>query len=221
MSTLELTRAHRAELITLTGLAARDLELIWAEFNKADAVAVRNALAEILPRLVAMYGAAAATLGADWYDEMRDAAEIDGRFTAITAHLPDIGRTDALAGWAVTPLFQAEPDAPTALEKAKGGLQRIIADADRQTVMASAVADPQAQGWQRTGSGECGFCSMLIGRGTVYSEASANFASHDHCHCGCVPAWGGQPLPVAAFVPSSRQASDADRARVREYIKTH
>jgi hypothetical protein len=186
---LALTKAHRAELRTLTGLAERDLTLIWAEFNTADALVVRDALAEILPQLVAMYGTAAATLSADWYDEMRAAAEVGGKFTAITATLPTIGRTEALAGWAVGPLFQAKPDPALVLAKAAGGLQRIIANADRQTITASSVADPRARGWQRVGNGECDFCSMLIGRGSVYSEASADFESHDHCHCGAEPVW--------------------------------
>src|SRR5450756_974959 len=72
-----------------------------------------------------------ATLGADWYDEMRDVAKVRGRFSAIAADLPDIARTNSLARWAVTPLFAAEPDFATTLVKASGGLQMIIANADR------------------------------------------------------------------------------------------
>jgi hypothetical protein len=30
---------------------------------------------------------------------------------------------------------------------------------------------------------------MLIGRGAVYSEATADFQSHDHCNCQAEPAW--------------------------------
>jgi len=60
--------------------------------------------------LVAIYGSAAATLGADWYDEMRAAAAVKGRFRAIPAELPDQGRTDALARRGVSPLFSADFD---------------------------------------------------------------------------------------------------------------
>lgn len=183
-----LTRAHRRDLAELTGLAERDLTLIWGKFNTATAA--RDGLIELLPQLVSIYGAAAATLGADWYDEMRDEAAVKGTFRAIPAELPDRGRTDALARWGVTPLFAAEPDFDTSLVKVTGGLQRIISNADRQTVQTSSVQDRHARGWARAGTGRCDFCAMLIGRGAVYTEATADFETHDHCGCLAVPEFG-------------------------------
>lgn len=180
-----LTAAHRRDLAELTGLAQNDLSLIWATFNTATAA--RDGLIKLLPRLVAIYGSAAATLGADWYDEMRAAAVVKGRFRAIPVELPDDGRTDALARWGVSPLFKAEPDFTSALTLVSGGLQRIVSNADRESVTRSSVADPKARGWQRVGAGECDFCDMLIGRGAVYSEATADFESHDHCKCSAEP----------------------------------
>jgi len=185
-----LTRAHRRDLATLTGLAERDLSLIWARFDSADMA--RDGLIRVLPDLVNVYGSAAATLGADFYDESRDAVKVAGRFRAIPAELPDVERTDALARWGVGPLFQAESDYASALTLVSGGLQRIVANADRESITGSSVADPQARGWQRVGSGaSCEFCSMLIGRGSVYSEAGADFLTHDHCNCGAEPVFEG------------------------------
>lgn len=181
-----LTAAHRRDLAELAGLAQNDLSLIWREFNTATAA--RDGLIELLPRLVAIYGSAAATLGADWYDEARDAAGVGGRFRAIPAELPDRGRTDALARWGVSPLFSATPDFDSSLTLVSGGLQRIVFNADRESVTRSSVADPKARGWQRVGSGaSCEFCSMLLDRGAVYSEATADFLTHDHCNCGAEP----------------------------------
>lgn len=180
-------RAHRRDLSDLVKLAERDLRVAFRSFDTPSAA--RDGLAEILPRLTAVYGDAAVSLAADWYDDLRDAAEARGRFAPILARLPDRGRTDALAGWAVGPLYQAEPDWATALVKAFGGLQRIIANADRETIAASSVADRNARGWARAGAGECQFCQMLIARGAVYTEATADFASHDRCGCVAVPAF--------------------------------
>ena len=45
--------------------------------------------------------------------------------------------------------------------------------------------------------------------------------AHDHCHCSAVPAWSGEPRPVKPYTPSARKATDADRARVRDWIATH
>ena len=214
-------RLHRADLSRVAGQAEADLLAGMRGFASSDASVFQGGLEALLSELIAGYGAAAAALGADWYDELREEAEVAGRFLSIVSDLPDAGRAQSLAGWAVEPLFGADPDPGAALQRASGGLQRIIFNADRQSVTASAVADPQAQGWQRTGSGECAFCRMLIGRGAVYSEATADFASHDHCRCVAVPAFGGQPLPVRPFTPSDRGTSERDRARVRAWLRQH
>jgi hypothetical protein len=215
MSLKTLTAQHRADLQELTGLAANDLTLIWNQLGSAASLAE---MMDILTDLVAIYGSAAATLGAEWYEEIREASEVSGRFSAIAVDLAEPARTYALAGWGVS-LLAKDPD--TALVRVTGGLQRIIADADRQSVAMSSINDPRADGWQRQGSGDCGFCSMLIGRGSVFTESTADFASHDHCKCVAVPAFGGTERLVKPYTPSPRQASDADRARVRAYLKAN
>lgn len=181
-----LRSTHRRDLRTLTALAERDLSALWKQFDSA--VAAREALRDVLPRLVAVYGTAAATLAADYFDEARDAAEARGRFQAIPVEPADTAALDVLARVAVGPLFAAKPDFASALVLARGGLQRHIANADRLTVATSSVHDPQARGWQRVGDGRtCEFCSMLLGRGAVYSEATADFQAHDHCGCIAEP----------------------------------
>lgn len=176
---------YRADLNHLVRLAQNDLSVLWRQANTADEG--RDLLLDVLPDLTQVYGSSAAALAADWYDELRTAKGIKGRFTAIAADLPNRGRTDALARWAVGPLFSDKPDFALALDKTQGGFQRIIANAGRDTVTGSSVRDPRARGWQREGNGECDFCSMLIDRGAVYSEATADFESHDHCQCSAVP----------------------------------
>lgn len=175
---------------------------------------VAAALHDVLPDLTETYGRAAATTAAEWYEEIRDTAGVAGRFAAIPSEAGSAG-ADALAGWATS---EATSEASLS-ELVEGGLQRRIANAARSTVAGSSVADPMARGWQRQGVGECHFCEMLISRGAVYSKATADFASHDHCECEAVPVWNGRPVPVKAYKPSNRNISDADRARVRKWIQ--
>lgn len=219
MTTLQQANEHRRDLRQLTDLAERDLGLLWRRFDTADAA--REGLMDVLPGLVTVYGVAAATLAADWYDDVRDAAGVKRRFTAIPAELPATLGADELARWAIGPLFKPEPDWSSALSQTEGGLQRRVANMSRATITGSSVADPSAAGWQRVGSGECAFCSMLIGRGIVYSEASADFSSHDGCSCVAASVWEGQERPVKPYTPSSKNISDKDRARVREYLRTN
>lgn len=179
--------ALRTAISDLAVLAGNDLAALWRQVSTPDEA--RDALRDVLPPLTQTYSLASATLSADWYDDVRDLVEAKGRFRAIPASVDDLG-ADALAGWGVTPLYKAEPDWAAARTLVAGGLQRRIANASRYTVAGSAVQDPSARGWQRVGSGaSCDFCSLLLGRGAVYTEATATFESHDHCNCAAEPAW--------------------------------
>lgn len=204
----------RRSVDQLVGFANRDLSALWRQVN--DAAQARVALMDVLPALVETYGQAAATLAAQWYDEARAKADIGGSFQGIPVGPSDRG-AQALAGWATS----TANDMSTLEALVLGGLQRRIGDAARETVMGSAIADPKATGWQRQAFGGCEFCQMIAGRGAVFSEASADFASHDHCGCVAVPAFDGRQRPVKPYTPSLRTATDADRARVREYLRTH
>jgi hypothetical protein len=200
----------------VTGLAVyaqRDLDAL---FRQTDEAQIRAALHDLLPALIEAYGAAAATLAANWYDEHRAQAEVAGSFTAAPADIPDSG-AHALIGWA----SNTATDVGAFRTLIFGGSQRRITNYSRATVTGASVADPKATGWQRVGSGECGFCRMLIGRGAVYRQASADFASHDSCRCSAVPAWGGRPAPVRPYTPSERGVTDAERAAARQWVATN
>lgn len=200
----------------LTSLATADLRHLWRPSGSAEHA--KAALADILPPILDTYTLASATVAADWYDEHRDELNIDGRFSAIVADLGDLG-ADALAGFAVGPLFQADPDWAAARMLADGGVQLRIANAARETIRQSSIADPKARGWQRVALAGCAFCQMLAGRGAVYSRDTVDFAAHDHCRCFAAPAFTGRPAPVKPYTPSERNITAADRARVRAWLR--
>lgn len=175
--------AHRRNITDLARLAQNDLRLLLTPIT--DAAAARDALQIALPQLVDIYGSASATLAADWYDDLRD-LDAGGarRFTVAVAELPDAGRTEILARWAVEPLFSATPDMPTAISKASGGLQRIIAGAARDTVTYSTLEDPAARGWIWSAAGGCDYCRRRDGNEYVTPDS---LKTHDHCGCLAVP----------------------------------
>ena len=205
----------RQALADLNVLASRDLGRIFRALREGDNAA--EALHDILPALIERYGLAASALAADWYDDLRESKGVGGRFAAIPANIEDTG-AHALVGWA---LDEATDDG-SLVALLEGGMQRRVVNFGRFTVTESSIADPRADGWQRLGQGaNCAFCDMLISRGAVYSEASADFASHDHCNCIAVPAFRGEPREVKPYTPSLRDSTDADRARAREWIASH
>lgn len=173
----------RLETAGLVRLANSDLSRLWNEVSRGASAEV--ALRDLLPAIVTQYGQAGAALAADWYDDQRDKAGVRGRFIASPIPAGDRG-AQSLIGYA---LNTATNDTALATLIA-GGVQRRIADHVRLTITDSSVADPGAQGWERVGDGSsCDFCSMLLGRGAVYSEASADFEAHDKCGCSAAPAW--------------------------------
>lgn len=203
-------------------LAGGDIDELFRQVSDARSPQLREALLDILPALVDTYGAASATLAADWYDELRDEAAATGRFSAIPADLRDT-KVEGLVGWAME---TAKSDDAFRMMIA-GGMQKRIANAARATVMQSSTADPSAAGWKRIGVGSCAFCVMLIDRDVLYTEATADFASHEHCNCQAYPLIkGAEPIDVKDYVKSSRYIQDDElrakhHARVREWIATH
>lgn len=191
--------------------AQRDLEAVFRSAG-GDAAA----LAEVLAEVVQTYGSAAASVTADWFDELRVSEGIRPGFTAVIPEPRDPG-TSALVNWALS--SGTSEDAIASL--IVGGIQRRITNYSRNVLTTSSVRDPRARGWMRTGAGECGFCAMLVSRGAVYTKASVDFASHDHCKCSVAPAWNQAQTNAVRdeFVPSAKRRSedakqaDADRAR--------
>lgn len=151
----------------------------------ADGASAETALRDLLPAIIAQYGAAGGAMAAEWYDQQREKVAAKGLYVAVPLDADDRG-AQSLVGWA---LKTATDDA--ALNSlVLGGVQRRIADHVRYTIANNSVADKAARGWQRVGDGHsCEFCAMLIGRGAVYTEATADFTSHDHCGCSAAPAW--------------------------------
>lgn len=191
--------------------AQRDLQEIYRSAS-GDPAAVEALLAEVIQS----YGEAAAAVTADWYDEMRADTGVSPGFSAVIPEPADPGAT-ALVNWAVG----SATDEAALVSLIEGGLQRRITNYSRNVLTTSAVRDPKARGWMRIGTGECGFCAMLVSRGSVYTKATVQFASHDHCNCTAAPAWAPAQIQAvqAQFVPSARRrseetkAADADRAR--------
>lgn len=137
--------------------------------------------------LVAAYGEAAATLAADWYDDVRGSFDLPSSYSAPPGAVDEgtYRHIHGVIGDTIKTATSDETLAPLLL----GGLQHVVSNVARFTVMGASLADPDTRGWRRQSArgGGCDFCKSLIGRGAVYSESSASFESHDRCGCIAVP----------------------------------
>lgn len=171
-------------------LAQRDLTQFLSSLNLAGSpIAVRDALLEFFPELVTVYGDAAALLGADFYDAMRNVPASAATFRAVLDQPVATAQAQASARWGLGPLFDAG-DTQTMTNRLTGSLQRLVLMPGRNSFANSAFRDPVRTSWARvpTGLQTCKWCVKLASRGAVYGSAeSAGEMSHYHDVCDCVP----------------------------------
>lgn len=216
----------RSQIALLSEEAAAALAAFWAQLRGSAegsqlVVSGSGFLFDTVISLVSDYGDAASFAAARWYDDYRADLNVSGTYSADIVDL-DLG-AEALAGWGESLATAEDADLDAALERINGGLERRIAVAGRETITQNVYDDPQGIGWQRQARPTaCGFCQMLAGRAELYkTRDTASFGAHDNCQCVAMPAFGGLPVPVKAYTPTSRNITDADRARTRAWIKAN
>ena len=209
----------RAALTLVTGAAvSAATRLLGALTGSPEQI--RGGLLDGVFPIIEYFADGSSALAADFYDDERERAAVRGRFLAEPV-VADRGRKigNAIA-WAAQPLFGGDGDTAGRLA---GVVQLETARPFRDTITANQERDPQADGWARvTAGGGCKLCQRLAARGAVYREKSARFATHTHCHCTARPTFRGVNPPPEAdlmqYLASKRRKSEADRARIREWL---
>lgn len=209
----------------LVNLALRDLNAFWASLNLDRPEAARDALLRFLPELTARYGEGAATVAADWYDDLRLDAGVQPGFRAQVAEPVPAVAVRRRTRFGAQHLFTDLPG--QTLTFLSGAVTKYVLQPGWETIIQSSIADPAAVGWRReTRPGACDFCRMLAGRGGVYKESTVRFAAHDDCGCVAVPSWDASApeVDVMAYVASERTSRmtpaqrEAHSERVRDWM---
>lgn len=209
----------RAALRLVTGAAVTVVTQLVPEQpeNAADA---RLALVEAVPGLVGYYADGSAALAADFYDDEREIAAPRRRFSAEPVVADREEKIRRAVVWATGPWFGEDTES-TVTDRLSEVVQLETARPYRDTITTNSRRDPSSVGWRRVASGGCKFCSMLAGRGAVYKQETAHFASHKHCHCTAQPVFdgqGGEEASTIQYLASKRRRSEADRKRLRDYL---
>lgn len=219
------TARLRAAQVGVRRLVERDLSSFFMSLDLSRPERVRDELLRFVPVLVRAHGESAAAIAADWYDDLRAGERVPGRFRAVMVGSPYLDATEGTVRRAAGSLFTDTPG--LALTTLLPSMGKYVLAAGRQTIAASTFQDPQASGWQRVvRAGACNFCRMLHGRGAVYRESTAHFASHKSCNCAAAPSWDRDAPEVdvrlyevskrtSAMTPEQREEHNA---RVREYL---
>lgn len=176
---------------------------------------VLELLRQVSPAVVQSYGDVAATLAADWY--MRVRPEGAGRFTAAPTAPASIERqVDDLVSWAARPLI-VEGDRAAAFSLLAGGVQRLVAAHDRETVTAAATADPAATAWvRRTSADACAFCAYMAVAMDPARDREDVHKYHDRCRCVPVPLFSADDDVMQPRRDDYQGAVDEARRRLVE-----
>lgn len=174
----------------LSGLVKAEVESFFMslDLNKPDVA--RDALLEFLPVLTDQYGALAATMAADWYEELRAGSGAAGTFRATTAASVPAKAVEEqvrfLAGnlWTPNPLSML------------GGLlvaaDKYVKQPGRDTMVSNARREGAKFARVPSGAKTCSWCLMLASRDAVYSSkksAGDRGSGHGdgfHGDCDCL-----------------------------------
>ena len=210
MATRAEAAAHRELIEGVETLAIADLVDAWDTIPD-EPEAAKPELTRLVDDVVDGYHPVAATMAADWYEDLRRDATVPGRFTAALAERPSADMTKATASWAASGLYVSRDKA---LGDITAAVQRIIGLGDRNTISLNVRRDRSGPRWARYASANaCAFCAMVATRGAAYrSESAAAGKYHKHCHCIAVPIWNPIQYDEAPYVAGWRAAYDQARA---------
>jgi len=154
------------------------------DLNKPELV--RDALLEYLPILTDQYGSVAATMAADWYDELRADSGAAGRFRALAAPSVPTEAVEAKVRHLAGQLWTPDPAAML------GGLLVAVDKYVKQPGRNTMASNARREGvrWARvpTGKKTCAWCLILASRDAVYSskQAAGGDGHKFHGACDCV-----------------------------------
>lgn len=184
-----LTERHRTQQLALRAVTLRELQQLWPALKVDDLDSTFPGWAAAVARLIRANHRISAALAARYLRQIR-AAVVAGDPPLPDASAPSLEQIAvSLTSTTVAPIKKATARgvplakaATDAFVMSSGAATRLVMAGGRDTVQGSVAADEYADGWRRVTSGRaCGFCRMLAGRGAIYRESSAHFASHDHC----------------------------------------
>lgn len=191
---------YRIASSELSDRVRSELDAFFSVLDLSRPEAVRNALLEFMPLLVAQYGEVASVLASDWYEEQRADAGVAGRFrvtaapAAITA-----SRVEEKVRYVAGHLWTPAP--ASTLSVLSVATDKYVKQFGRETITWN--AGREGASWARVPSGPktCSWCLILASRDAVYtSEKSAakrsdGDAYHGLCDCIAVPIRRGDEYP--------------------------
>lgn len=199
----ESIERYRLASAELSSRVNAELAAYFAALDMSRPEAVRDALMEFMPLLVAEYGQISTVLAMEWYEQLRFESADEGAFLVTAPPTPSItGEQVAstvryLAGKLWT------PDPASMLSGLSTAADKYVKQHGRDAVMWNAKQDGARFARVPRGERTCAFCLVQASRDAVYlSERSAGSKKygednefHGDCDCEIVRLGAGDDYP--------------------------
>lgn len=224
-----LTEAHRRSQLTLSAELLAEIARIWPTFDPSSIDASWGLLEPVIASLVAMYRDRSSGLSLNYLRRFAE-AEVGAQIALTPA--------GALAAdeLAANLTFSGPITAKKLLRSGGGNVSirtleqvaatsmRLSANGGRDSIHATAAAEPRIVGWYRVTDGNpCAFCAMVAGLGVHYASkqtASRTMSGrkyHDRCGCTAEPVFDGTtfspPAETARFQTLWQEATQGRSGR--------
>lgn len=248
MASRESIEQYRSASSQLATLVTAELTDYFGVLDLSKPEAVRDALLEFVPALVAEYGQVAAALAMEWYEHLRFESGAAGTYVSAAVSAPSVtpARVEAEVRFAAGHLFEKvdevededgnvtvvrTPASPAkALAVLTGATDKYVKQFGRETVAWNAEREGVRYARVPTGATTCAFCLVLASRDAVYlsekSAGSKKFGSanefHGHCDCEIVPIRSAEDYPPGylpdQFEQMYHDAADDNGPEVRAFL---
>jgi hypothetical protein len=183
---LEEFRAANGEL---SRRVRETLEAFFHSLDLSRPEQARDALLEFMPTLTAQYGSVAATLAAEWYEEMRSESGAGGSFRASLAPSVPAARVEGKVRSLADALWTPTPE--SILGSLLLSADKYVKQPGRDTTALNARREGARWARVPTGAKTCSWCLILASRDAVYltkkSAAKGDGGSyHGLCDCQAV-----------------------------------
>lgn len=204
MASRESIEQHRLAAAGLSELVAAELAAYFAALDLSRPEAVRDALLEFMPLLVAEYGQVSTALAMEWYEQLRFESGGAGAFIVAAPPTPSITaeRVESKVRYLAAKLWTPEPEAM--LSGLTTASDKYVKQYGRDTVMWNATQEGASYARVPTGEKTCAFCLVQASRDAVYfSRQSAGDVKgtgvgddfHGDCDCEVVRISSGEDYP--------------------------
>lgn len=192
-----LTRSHRLAQKRIATDTITAMRRIWPLLDGYDLDSTAPAWLDAAVPVIDAFRAESARNAAAYVRAFR-AIEIGRGATPVLAGAvaPDVATTSLLVTGPISVKSAVARGVPivramsVAEASSSAAAMRHALNAGRETVTGTLATDQAARGWARvSGGGACKFCSMLAGRGHVYSAGTVDFQAHDGCSCSAEPVY--------------------------------